>query len=230
MRVGQGGTGPGAHTRDGSAVELYEVTPAHGEDELIDAAIGPGSSILELGCGTGRITRPLLARGHQVVAVDEAPEMLARVAEGSPAVETIRSTIDELRLDRRFDVVLMMSFLINVADDAERLRLLRTCAHHVRPGGSVILQQEIARHAPAVLENERRKLVIADVEDLPGGAQAATLTHVVNGRSWSQRIVTKYLSEDELTAQLADAGLQLSGYLTPDRMWVRARLDRATTD
>ncbi|WP_427892472.1 class I SAM-dependent methyltransferase [Kribbella sp. GL6] len=220
MRVGQSGTGPGAHTRDGSAVELYEVTPAHGEDELIDAAIAPGSSILELGCGTGRITRPLLARGHRIVAVDEAPEMLAHVT----GTETIRSTIDELRLDRRFDVVLMMSFLINVADDAERLRLLRTCAHHVRPGGSVLLQQEIARHAPAVLENERRKLVIADVEELPGGAQAATLTHIVNGRSWSQRIVTKYLSEDDLAAQLAEVGLQLSGYLTPDRMWVRAEL------
>ncbi|MGZ0153165.1 class I SAM-dependent methyltransferase [Kribbella sp. WER1] len=220
MRVGQGGTGPGAHTRDGSAVELYEVTPAHGEDELIDAAIPPRSSILELGCGTGRITRPLLARGHQVVAVDESPEMIARIT----GTETIRSTIDELRLDRRFDVVLMMSFLINVADDAERLRLLRTCAHHVRSGGSVLLQQEIARHAPAVLENERRKLVIADVEELPGGAQAATLTHIVNGRSWSQRIVTKYLSEDELTAQLAEAGLRLGGYLTPDRMWVRAHL------
>ncbi|GAA1122447.1 class I SAM-dependent methyltransferase [Kribbella jejuensis] len=220
MRVGQGGTGPGAHTRDGSAVELYEVTPAHGEDEVIDAAIDPHSSILELGCGVGRITRPLLARGHHVVAVDESPEMLARVT----GTETICSTIDELRLDRRFDVVLMMSFLINVADDAERLRLLRTCAHHVRPGGSVVLQQEIARHAPAVLEDEHRKLVIADVEDLPGGAQAATLTHIVNGRSWSQRIVTRYLSEDELTAQLAAAGLQLGGYLTPDRMWVRAHL------
>ncbi|HZX01496.1 class I SAM-dependent methyltransferase [Kribbella sp.] len=220
MRVGQSGTGPGAHTRDGSAVELYEVTPTHGEDELIDAAIAPRSSILELGCGTGRITRPLLARGHRVVAVDESADMIARVTE----TETILSTIDELRLDRKFDVVLMMSFLINVADDAERVRLLRTCAHHVRPGGSVILQQEVARHAPAVLEDERRKLVIADVEDLPGGAQAATLTHIVKGRTWSPRIVTKYLSEDELTAQLAEAGLQLSGYLSADRMWVRAEL------
>ncbi|MFF0267291.1 class I SAM-dependent methyltransferase [Kribbella sp. NPDC004536] len=219
MRVGQSGTGPGVHTPDGSAVELYEVTPAHGEDEVIDAAIAPGSSILELGCGVGRITRPLLARGHQVVGVDESPEMLARVT----GAETICATIDELRLERRFDVVLMMSFLINVADDAERLRLLRTCAQHVRPGGSVILQQEIARHAPAVLEDERRKLVIADVEDLPGGAQAATLTHVVNGRSWSQRIVTKYLSEADLTAQLAEAGLRRTDYLTPDGMWVRAR-------
>ncbi|HEY3562803.1 MAG TPA: class I SAM-dependent methyltransferase [Kribbella sp.] len=221
MRVGQGGTGPGVHTPDGSAVELYEVTSVHGEDELIDGAIGPSSSILELGCGTGRITRPLLDRGHQVVAVDESPDMIAHITE----TDTICSTIADLRLDRTFDVVLMMSYLINVADGAERHRLLETCAYHVRPGGSVLLQQEMPghRHAPAVLEDERRRMVIADVEDLPGGAQAATLTYTIGDRTWSQRILTQNLSEDELAGQLAEVGLQRTDYLTPDRTWVRAR-------
>jgi 2-polyprenyl-3-methyl-5-hydroxy-6-metoxy-1,4-benzoquinol methylase len=221
MRVGQGGTGPGAHTPDGSAIELYEVTPVHGEDQLINAAIEPGSSILELGCGTGRITRPLLALGHQVVAVDESPDMVARV----PETETICSTIGDLRLDRRFDVVLMMSYLINVADDAERLRLLRTCAQHVRPGGSVLLQQQVPGmlRGPAVMENEHRRMVVSDVEELPGNRQAATLTHTVGGRTWSQRILTQNLSEDQLTTQLTEAGLTLADYLTPDQTWVRAR-------
>ena len=170
MRVGQGGTGPGAHTPDGSAVELYEVTPVHGEDQLINAAIDPGGSILELGCGTGRITRPLLALGHQVVAVDESPDMIARVTE----TETICSTIGDLRLDRRFDVMLMMSYLINVADDAERLRLLRTCAHHVRPGGSVLIQQQVPGmlRGPAVMTNEHRRLEVSNVEEFPGNRQA----------------------------------------------------------
>nr|WP_238351174.1 class I SAM-dependent methyltransferase [Kribbella shirazensis] len=188
---------------------------------MINAAIAPNSSILELGCGVGRVTRPLLALGHQVVAVDESPDMLARITE----TEAIRSTIADLRLDRQFDVVLMMSFLINVADDAERLRLLETCAHHVRPGGSVLLQQEVPgrRHAPAVLENDNRTMVISDVEDLPGGAQAATLAYTIDGRSWSQRIITKNLAEDELAAQLATAGLRRTEYLTPDKAWVRAQ-------
>jgi len=221
MRVGQGGTGPGPHTPDGSAVELYEVTQTHGEDELINAAIDPGSSILELGCGTGRITRPLLALGHQVVAVDESPDMVARV----PQTETICAGIGDLRLDRRFDVVLMMSYLINVADDEERLRLLRTCAHHVRPGGSVLLQQQIPGQlrGPAVMENEHRRLVISDVEELPGNRQAATLTHTIGDRSWSQRILTQNLSDEYLSAQLAEAGLTVTDYLTPDKSWVRAR-------
>ncbi|MEI8410035.1 hypothetical protein V9K98_33775 [Kribbella sp. CCNWLW197] len=43
MRVGQGGDGPGPHTPDGSAVELYELAPVTGEDEVIDAAIEPAA-------------------------------------------------------------------------------------------------------------------------------------------------------------------------------------------
>ena len=221
MRVGQSGTGPGPLTPDGSAVELYELSPLRGEDELIDAAIDPGSSILELGCGTGRITRPLLARGHQVVAVDESPDMIARV----PETETICSTIGDLRLDRRFDLVLMMSYLINVADDEERLRLLRTCAHHVRPGGSVLLQQQQPGmlRGPSVMADEHRRMVVSDVEELPGNRQAATLTYTINGRTWSQRILTQNLSDEQLAAELTTAGLEVSEYLTPDKTWVRAR-------
>ncbi|MDX2972141.1 class I SAM-dependent methyltransferase [Kribbella solani] len=223
MRVGQGGSGPGPHTPDGSAVELYEVTPVHGEDELIDGAIAPGSSVLELGCGTGRITRALTALGHHVVAVDESPDMIARVR--APSVETICSTIGELRLERRFDLVLMMSYLINVADDAERLRLLRTCARHVRPGGSVILQQQTPGmlRGPVVMTSDRGTMVISDLEELPGGRQAAMLTHTVGGRSWSQRILTQNLTEDQLATQLAEAGLQRTRYLTPDQVWVVAQ-------
>ena len=49
------GTGPGAITSDGCAVEFYALLPAFGEPEIIHAAVPPRASILELGCGTGRM-------------------------------------------------------------------------------------------------------------------------------------------------------------------------------
>src|SRR5436190_21884809 len=39
-----------------------------------------GGPILDLGCGTGRLTVPLLRAGHVVVGIDRAPAMLARAA------------------------------------------------------------------------------------------------------------------------------------------------------
>jgi SAM-dependent methyltransferase len=223
QRVGQSGSGPGEITPDGSPVELYVRTQqqTRGEDEVIAAAIAPSSSILELGCGTGRITRPLVALGHQVVAVDESPAMTARITEA----ETVVSTIEELRLGRRFDVVLMMSFLVNVPDDEARRRLLDTCAEHVRPDGMVILQQQDrqAFAQNAVRENEHRRMEISDVEQLPDDKQSATLTYTVSGETWSQHVVVQNLTEQQLTAALETSGLRLDGYLTPDHTWIRAK-------
>jgi 2-polyprenyl-3-methyl-5-hydroxy-6-metoxy-1,4-benzoquinol methylase len=75
------GTGPGAITSDGCAVEFYALLPTFGEPGIVHAAVPPGASILELGCGTGRILRPLAALGHPVTGVDDSPDMLARVAD-----------------------------------------------------------------------------------------------------------------------------------------------------
>ena len=73
------GSGPGVITPDGCAVEFYARMTARGEPAIVHAATGPGASILELGCGAGRVTHPLVALGHPVVAVDESPDMLAYV-------------------------------------------------------------------------------------------------------------------------------------------------------
>ncbi len=45
---------------------------------IMAQAGAPPATILELGCGTGRLALPLLKAGHYVVGVDNSPEMLAR--------------------------------------------------------------------------------------------------------------------------------------------------------
>ncbi|WP_432937913.1 class I SAM-dependent methyltransferase [Kribbella sp. CA-253562] len=238
--TGQGGTGPGPITPDGSPVELYVGAESNGEHRIVLDAIatalptafaapdallaqdpGSGRDVLELGCGTGRITRPLTAAGHRVVAVDESPDMLAHIT----GTETVCSPIEQLRLDRRFDVVLMMSFLINAPDAAVRRALLATCVHHVRPDGVVVLQRhDRASFAePQVLERPGHRLEISDVEHLPGDRDAATMTHTVAGRTWSQRVVAQNFTDEELATLLAESGLGSVSYLTQDHTWLAAR-------
>jgi SAM-dependent methyltransferase len=55
-------------------------------DVLVDeacetAGIGPGDPVLEIGCGTGQLTRSLLARGLRVTAVEPGQKLLARARE-----------------------------------------------------------------------------------------------------------------------------------------------------
>jgi SAM-dependent methyltransferase len=130
------GTGPGPITPDGCAVDFYAQLPDNGEAAIVHDAAGARTSILELGCGAGRVTRPLTALGHQVVAVDESPEMLAHVRDA----ETVCARIEDLRLGRRFGAVLLASHLIN-ADDDTRSALLAACRRHVADDGCVIVQQ-----------------------------------------------------------------------------------------
>ena len=115
------GSGPGAITPDGCAVDLYALLPPMGEPELVHAAIPAGASILELGAGAGRMTARLVELGHPVVAVDESAEMLAHVR----GAETVRARIQDLELGRRFDAVLLASFLVNTPDRALRGAFLR---------------------------------------------------------------------------------------------------------
>src|ERR1700748_2190276 len=117
------GTGPGVITPDGCAVDFYARIAAMGEPEIVHDAIPAGASVLELGCGGGRVTHPRVALRHPVTAVDESPEMLAHVR----GAETVCARIEDLSLDRRFDVVLLASHLINADDDAVRSAVLARC-------------------------------------------------------------------------------------------------------
>lgn len=49
--------------------------------QLAKQRLGGAGRILELGAGSGRVTIPLARDGHQVVAVDQMPPMLARLAQ-----------------------------------------------------------------------------------------------------------------------------------------------------
>ena len=216
------GTGPGVITPDGCAVDFYAQLPALGEPAIVHAAIGAGASILELGCGTGRVTRPLAGLGHLVVAVDESPDMLAHVRDA----ETVCARIQDLSLGRRFGAVLLASHLINAADDDTRSALLATCRRHVADDGCVIVQQYAPEWFSAVTETEISGDGVAyrmhDVSRPAPNLVSATIEYVAGYQRWTQTFTAMRLDDTELAAALAAAGLGLDRYLTEDRSWFRA--------
>jgi SAM-dependent methyltransferase len=202
-------------------VELYSLLPPMGEPDIVHAAIPAGAGILELGAGAGRVTRPLLELGHPVVAVDESAEMLARLR----GAETVRARIQELRLGRRFDVVLLASFLVNTPDRELRGRFLAACREHVRDDGCVLVQRHEPRWFDEAAEGERTEGAITfRLRDLtrPGpGLLAATVEYQVGEQRWTQSFTTERLDDEQLAAALGEAGLVVDAYLTADGSWVR---------
>lgn len=101
-------------------------------------------AVLELGCGTGRITRVLARRARLVVAVDLSPEMLdrarARVG-GHPRVRLLRADMRTLALSRRFDqVVAANDPFAHLVSGPDRDRALSTAARHLAPDGRLVLE------------------------------------------------------------------------------------------
>jgi 8-oxo-dGTP pyrophosphatase MutT (NUDIX family) len=217
------GTGPGVITPDGCAVDFYALLPPGDDPDIIHAAVPQAATVLELGCGVGRVTGPLTRMGHPVVAVDESPEMLARVR----GAETVCSRIEDLALDRRFDAVLLASHLVNVPDDAVRRALLTACARHVSSSGCVIIQQHPPEWFAAAAPTEqlsptgitfRLRHVSRPAPDLV----SATVVYEASDQVWTQSFTTRQLTEERLLSSLAECGLALDAYLTDDRSWLRA--------
>jgi SAM-dependent methyltransferase len=215
------GTGPGEITPDGCAVEFYALLPAMGEAPIVHAAVPAGASILELGCGTGRILRPLAGLGHPVLGVDESAAMLARAA-GLP---TVCSPIETLRLDRTFDAVLLASTMINTNPE-QRRAFLATCRRHVSPDGIVVIQQTTPRwfsdgERPSQREVEGIRRVIRTVRRTERYVDVEVEYHV-GDRTWTHAFRPHPISESELDGDLGSAGLEFGRWLTDDRSWFTA--------
>lgn len=222
MREGYGGTGPGAITPDGCAVELYKRVAVRDEPEIIARAVPEGARVLELGCGVGRVTHPLLARGFTVTAVDESADMLAHVR----GARTVRSPIEHLDLGERFDVVMLASFLVNAGDPEVRRGLLAACRRHVADGGCVLLQRE-GDDWHETLPWERvdpsgYTLRMSLAESLADGADSLHAEYVFPDAIWTQTFRSRALTEEAFEEALAEADLMVDRYLTDDGTWVRA--------
>ncbi|MEU1300869.1 class I SAM-dependent methyltransferase [Streptomyces shenzhenensis] len=222
MREGYEGTGPGAITPDGCAVELYSRLPVGNEPDIIAAAVPAGASILELGSGVGRVTHPLLERGFTVTAIDESAEMLQRVR----GARTICSPIEDLDLGETFDVVMLASFLVHAGDAEVRRGLLRTCARHVAEGGCVLIQRE-GEDYHTNLPRERvdpsgYTLRMVSAEPVGDGVNSVYAQYVFPDAVWTQRFLARPLTKEQFEEALTEAGLKVDTYLTPDRIWARA--------
>src|SRR5438045_1689617 len=77
----------------------------HGEADFIES-FHP-KSVLDAGCGTGRVGIELAKRGIEVVGVDLDRGMLATAAKNAPHLEWHLDDIASVRLDRRFDAIVM---------------------------------------------------------------------------------------------------------------------------
>jgi SAM-dependent methyltransferase len=207
---------------EGSQTELYLELADVGESQLVHQAVANGASILELGCGTGRMTRGLLELGHPVTAVDNDPEMLSHVPK---TAEIILSDIETLALETPFPVVLLASNLINNPDQSVRSRLLATCRSHVSEKGVVIFQRyqpDLGGWEPGDWADRGPVAVRISRFERQGDHFSASTQYRRGDRSWTQHFSAVVLDDETLRIELAHTGLRLERKLDPEGTWILA--------
>lgn len=111
------------------------------------AASSPGP-VLEIGCGTGRITQAMLAAGARVTGMDLCPDMLeiaGRKISALPAVqreraEIIQGNMTDFELGRRFSLIVTpFRPFQHLATPEEQMACLGCVRRHLFPGGTFVL-------------------------------------------------------------------------------------------
>ena len=132
----------------GSPLSLYDMA------EVYDAVVPPGpcgphyralarqagGPVLELACGTGRLTLPIAGDGHEVVALDSSAAMLSaarRKAVGQGLrVTFVESDMRDFDLGRDFAlVILSCNSLSHLTEPEDLSAALAAIRRHLRPGG-----------------------------------------------------------------------------------------------
>ena len=96
--------------------------------------LGPGRTVVDVGAGTGKLTRLLVPFGPRVIAVEPVPEMLAKLREVVPGIEAMAGTAEALPLPDASADAITVAQAMHWFDHSQALPELRRV---LRPTGSL---------------------------------------------------------------------------------------------
>ncbi|HVE19238.1 MAG TPA: methyltransferase domain-containing protein [Ilumatobacteraceae bacterium] len=111
-------------------------TSPHGESDFIES-LHP-ASVLDAGCGMGRVAIELAKRGIDTVGVDLDDDLLAYARRSQPSIQWLLDDLATMDLGRCFDVVAMPGNVMIFCRAEDRAAIIRNAAAHLEPEGSLV--------------------------------------------------------------------------------------------
>ena len=121
--------------------ELYDrkhsFVTKYGEDVLALLDAKPGERILDVGCGSGHLTKLIADAGAEVIGLDSSPEMIATAKQAYPTINFLVANASDFSFDEPFDAVFSNAAL-HWVERAEAAVVCMACA--LEPGGRFVVE------------------------------------------------------------------------------------------
>jgi SAM-dependent methyltransferase len=108
----------------------------HGEADFIES-LRP-RSVLDAGCGMGRVAIELHRRGIDVVGVDLDDDLLEFARQSQPSIHWVHADLATMSFDRRFDIVAMPGNVMIYCRPTDRAAIIHNAAVHIEAGGFLV--------------------------------------------------------------------------------------------
>ena len=190
-----------------------------------------GGPVLELGCGTGRVTLPIARRGIPITGLDLAPAMLAqarhKAAQEGLSINWVAGDARTFRLDEEFKLIFMTGHAFQAfLNTADQSALLQSVHAHLAEGGLWAFETRNPNWHDlttdlnesewlAYTDPQRRAVRVTEIREYDHGAQVLIYTLY---RRWqtpdgpqlrTTRIALRYTFPQELNALLHHHGFRM---------------------
>ena len=129
--------------------DVYDAVYSYARGDIpfyVDAARRYGGPVLELGCGTGRITVPIAEAGTEIVGLDVSRAMLdaARFKLAGSAADVGRASLihgdmTDFSLERSFNTIIVpFRGFLSLLTAADQIMCLRGIRRHLAPEGHLV--------------------------------------------------------------------------------------------
>jgi len=123
----------------------------HGEATLCESLMTPDATVLDAGCGTGRVAIRLAERGFACVGVDVDQSMLDVARSRAPRLRWVEADLSTLDLGETFDLVVAAGNVVPLVAEGTEADTVTRLAAHVGEGGVLVAGFGLDRaHLPSV--------------------------------------------------------------------------------
>ena len=217
--------------------EYYDLEHDEFDDDLafyLNSIDIVGDPVLEIGCGSGRLVRPIAADGRRITGLDTSSIMLDRLSE-SLADQPFRSNVTSVQLDMReaggapggpFGVVIFsLNGLMHAADPGAQLAALKSARAAIDPRGQLLIDlinpslDTLREYDGRVMHEGSWETESGEVVEKYSVRRLTSVEQLIHTRIWYDRIALdgsvarttstfdlRYIHRNELELMLTAAG------------------------